>query len=237
MAPSSTREALLEQGALLFARHGVGGVSARQLHEASGARNESAVHYHFGSQRGLVEAILRLHLDAVEARRAALVAEIEAQELTGDIRSLVRALAEPMAVDLATPEGRAHLRIVAQLSHPALAYAAPFEQASTVMSTRAPAGAQVVEWLLAAMRELPGPICRERMAALRAQLISLFGLRAQLLDDGLGPSSADATMLFVENLLDMVVASLTAPPTAAAMEAAAAAEAARSSRRSTRRST
>ena len=63
-----TREALLEQGALLFARRGVGGVTARELHDAVGARNESALHYHFGGKDGLVLAILRVHLDAVEAR-------------------------------------------------------------------------------------------------------------------------------------------------------------------------
>jgi AcrR family transcriptional regulator len=40
MARSTTRDALLEHGALLFARHGVAGVTARQLHEAIGARNE-----------------------------------------------------------------------------------------------------------------------------------------------------------------------------------------------------
>jgi hypothetical protein len=40
MARSTTCDALLEHGALLFARHGVAGVTARQLHEAIGARNE-----------------------------------------------------------------------------------------------------------------------------------------------------------------------------------------------------
>ena len=39
MAASSTREALLRQGAVLFARRGVTGVTARQLHEAVGARS------------------------------------------------------------------------------------------------------------------------------------------------------------------------------------------------------
>jgi AcrR family transcriptional regulator len=222
MAPASTRDALLEHGALLFARHGVGAVSARQLHDAAGARNESAVHYHFGGRRGLVQAILAMHLDAVEARRATLVEAIEREGATADLRRLVRALAEPMAADLATPVGRAHLRIVAQLSHPALAYASPFEHASSVMSSGAEAGARVVEWLLAAMPDLPGAICRERLAALRGQLISLVGLRAQLVDDGLGSATPEATQLFVANLVDMAVAGLAAPASVEALDAAAA---------------
>ncbi|MFD2353956.1 TetR/AcrR family transcriptional regulator [Nonomuraea ferruginea] len=95
MSRSSTRDALLRQGALLFARHGVADVTTRQLHEAIGARNESALHYHFGGKDGLVEAILRGHLEAVEARRAPLVAAVAADDLTADPRALVHALAAP----------------------------------------------------------------------------------------------------------------------------------------------
>ncbi|MGH7858023.1 MAG: TetR/AcrR family transcriptional regulator, partial [Candidatus Binatia bacterium] len=126
-----TRSALLERGALLFARYGVTGVTTRQLHDAIGSRNESALHYHFGDRAGLVAEIVRLHVEAVEARRALLVDEIVLAAGTADIRSLVNALAAPMADDLQTPLGRAHLRIVAQLSHPALAYRRAFSRTRT----------------------------------------------------------------------------------------------------------
>jgi AcrR family transcriptional regulator len=203
-----TRDALLEQGALLFARHGVARVTARQLHEAVGARNESALHYHFGSIDGLVAEIVRVHVDAVEVRRAPLVAAIVAEERTGDVRALVHALAAPMAADLATAVGRAHLRIIAQLSHPALAYEMPFRVSDT------PAGAAVVKWLWHVLDWLPEPIHTERLALLRAQLISGFGLRAQLLDDQPSDDEPAATQLFVENLVDVIVAGLSAEPSA-----------------------
>lgn len=209
MSGQRTRDALLEQGALLFARHGVARVTARQLHEAIGARNESALHYHFGNIDGLVAAIIRLHVDAVEVRRAPLVASIVAEERTGELRALVHALAAPMAADLDTPLGRAHLRIVAQLSHPALAYEMPFRVSET------PAGAAVVKWLWHALDWLPAPIHAERLALLRAQLISGFGLRAQLLDDQPTDDEPVATQLFVENLVDVIVAGLSAEPSPA----------------------
>ena len=126
MSASSTRDALVERGALLFARHGVAAVTARQLHEAVQARNESALHYHFGGKDGLVAAILTEHLAAVEARRAPLVVAIAAEDRSGDLRALVHALAAPMAEDLTLELGRAHLRLVAQVSHPSLAYRRPF---------------------------------------------------------------------------------------------------------------
>jgi len=210
-----TRDALLEHGALLLARHGVARLTARQLHEAVGARNESALHYHFGSIDGLVAAIIRLHVEEVEARRVPVVDAIRGQGQTGDLRALVRALAVPMSEDLATPVGRAHLRVIAQLSHPALAYEMPFQAGD------APAGTAVVKWLWLALHGLPEVIRVERMALLRAQLISGFGLRSQLIDDDPDVHGRpEATELFVENLVDVIVAGLRAEPSPEALEAA-----------------
>jgi AcrR family transcriptional regulator len=201
---STTRDALLERGAVLFARHGVAGVTARQLHDAVGTRNESALHYHFGDREGLVVEILRLHLEAIEARRAHLVAAIAAEDRSADVRVLVDALAAPMADDLGTELGRAHLRVVAQVSHPALAYEPPFRLID------APAGTAVLRWLGLALRDLPELVRTERLAALRGQLIGAFGLRAQLLDENPGRHES-TTALFVANLVDMLVAGLAAP--------------------------
>jgi AcrR family transcriptional regulator len=214
MAGSTTREALLEHGALLFARHGVAGVTARQLHDAIGARNESALHYHFGDRDGLAMAILRQHLLAVEEQRVGLVEAIEADERGGDLRALVHALAQPMADHLATPIGRADLRLVAHLSHPSLAYGPSF------IVVEAPAGRQVVRWLWKALGALPPPLAGERLAALRAELISLFALRAQLLDDRPKDRDISPHDLFFGNLLDLLVAGLRVEPSAETLVAA-----------------
>jgi AcrR family transcriptional regulator len=208
---TGTRDALLEHGALLFARHGVGGVTARQLHAAVGARNESALHYHFGDRDGLVSEIVRAHLETIERRRAPLVAAIAAEDRAGDLRALVHALAAPMAEELATPRGRAHLRLVAQLSHPALAYERAFR------AIDAPAGRAVARWLRDALQPLPEVIRIERLAALRAQLISLFALRAQLLDDA---ETASDGQVFVANLIDLLVAGLAVEPSSETSAAA-----------------
>jgi AcrR family transcriptional regulator len=205
VASPSTRDALLEQGALLFAREGVDRVSARQLHDAIGARNESALHYHFGGKAELVREILRLHFAAVETRRAQLVAAIVAGDRTTDLRSLVHALAVPMADDLETPLGRAHLRIVAQHSHPALAYQISFRG-------EAPAGQAVARWLREVLAGLPGTVLEERFASLRVQLVSSFAARARLLDDE--PAGHAKNELFVNNLIDMLVAGLSVSPSA-----------------------
>jgi AcrR family transcriptional regulator len=214
MAGSKTRTALLEHGALLFARRGVAGVTARQLHEAIGARNESALHYHFGDRDGLALAIMRVHLEAIEARRAPLVVAIAADGRSRDVRALVHALAAPMADDLDGALGRAHLRLVAQLSHPSLAYGPPF------FLVDAPSGKAVVRWLWGALDAVPEPIRLERLAALRSELISLFALRAQLLDEDAGDRVISSPELFFENLLDLLVAGLSAEASEASLAAA-----------------
>jgi AcrR family transcriptional regulator len=208
-----TREALLEQGALLFARDGIDAVTTRQLHAAIGARNESALHYHFGSREGLVDEILRRHLEAIEARREPLTEAIRAEGRQHDLRSLVAALALPMAEDLRDPVGRAHLRIVARLDHPSLAYEVPFQVVD------APAGTEVVGWLREALDGLPPVLRAERLAVLRSQLVGLFAQRARLHEDHPDPSQLPSDEVFVENLLDQVVAGLAAPPSDAARRA------------------
>lgn len=205
MTADNTRDALLEHGALLFARHGVDGVTARRLHDVVGARNESALHYHFGGRDGLVAEILERHLAAIEQRRAVLVERIADDGDEGNVRRLLHALAQPMATDLDEPLGRAHLRLVARLNQPAFAYERPFR------IVEAPAGTAVVQWLRAALEFLPGPVRAERLVALRDQLIALFGARAQLLDEQTERVNSDSK-LFLENLLDTLAAGLLVDP-------------------------
>jgi AcrR family transcriptional regulator len=50
-------------------------VSNRQISEAAGQGNNTAVGYHFGTKTDLIRAILRRHREPVEARRKELYAE------------------------------------------------------------------------------------------------------------------------------------------------------------------
>ena len=64
------------------------------------------------------------------------------------------------------------------------------------------------------------PIRGERLAALRSELISLFGLRAQLLDEKPGDREISPPDLFFSNLVDLLVAGLSAEPSPATLAAA-----------------
>jgi hypothetical protein len=77
----------------------------------------------------------------------------------------------------------------------------------------------LVRWLWAALDWLPAPIRGERLAALRSELISLFGLRAQLLDEKPNGDISPPD-LFFNNLVDLLVAGLSAEPSPATLAAA-----------------
>ncbi|NUW41965.1 TetR/AcrR family transcriptional regulator [Nonomuraea rhodomycinica] len=57
----------------LYATRGLAGVSIRQIGEAAGQRNNSAVQYHFAGRDALIEAVLAEHAAAIERHRLAMM--------------------------------------------------------------------------------------------------------------------------------------------------------------------
>jgi AcrR family transcriptional regulator len=92
----TTRTALLEKAEALIADFGVEGVSTRQIGAAIGSANNNVVAYHFGSKEELITAIYHHRLPAIEARRAELLAKLDAQGRGADLRGLMHALWRPL---------------------------------------------------------------------------------------------------------------------------------------------
>ncbi len=67
------REALMEAAERLYARRGIDHVSTRDILEAAGQKNQSALQYHFGDRGGLLWAIYDRRMVFVEARRSAMM--------------------------------------------------------------------------------------------------------------------------------------------------------------------
>ncbi|MDQ7803575.1 TetR family transcriptional regulator [Amycolatopsis sp. A133] len=65
----ATRELILATAERLYAEHGVLAVSNRQISEAAGQGNNTAVGYHFGTRAELVRAIVRKHTGPIERLR------------------------------------------------------------------------------------------------------------------------------------------------------------------------
>ncbi|GAB3442205.1 TetR family transcriptional regulator [Streptomonospora sediminis] len=95
---NTTREQILTAAERLFAERGVVTVSNRQISEAAGQGNNTAVSYHFGSKAELVRAIVRRHASPIERAREQWLDRARA---SGEIRDWVGCLVRPVTEHLA----------------------------------------------------------------------------------------------------------------------------------------
>jgi len=108
---TSTEQRLVAAAERLFAEQGVGAVSLRTVMQAA-ETNVAAIHYHFGSKEGLLDAVLRSRLDQVTGERNAALAELSGDEVTA--RELAVAFVRPVVTVLGSG-GEHWIRLVGHL--------------------------------------------------------------------------------------------------------------------------
>lgn len=112
------RRRLLDAGLRLFDERGLDGVSARAISQAAGHRNVAAVSYHFGSIEDLIRAVIERHSQLIDARRHAILDELEGAGRVAP-RAALDAIIAPLVAELDHLDGRRYLRIVNQVvNHP-----------------------------------------------------------------------------------------------------------------------
>lgn len=196
---TATREALLRQAERLFARRGLYQVQVREIVQAAGQRNVSALNYHFGSREGVLDAILSRHGDPTDVARGELLAVVGRDAMS---RDLVAALVVPYAAHLATPEGRDYLRIVAQLT-------ATFSNWRVPASGTGPCLVEILSILEQRPSHLSEPLRRERIVELIMLMTSAMSERARVLEAE--PDQEIDPDTFAANLTDVLVGVLEAP--------------------------
>lgn len=116
-----TREKIQNTAERLFAKEGFDRVTLRQIARAADQRNVAAVQYHFGSKKGLLDAIVASHREQLDERREDLLAQhaqADQADQAEELASLLEILIVPLAEKLDSESGRAYLRIQADgLSH------------------------------------------------------------------------------------------------------------------------
>ncbi|WP_026402119.1 TetR/AcrR family transcriptional regulator [Actinomadura rifamycini] len=197
---NDTRERLLDAAERLYAERGVDAVSLREIVQAAGVRNATAVQYHFGDRAGMVRAVFARHAPEVEARRHALLDACEAAgggDPEAAVRALAAALVRPLTARLADPSGRAFLQVWADVLNrpdPIVPVAVLDDPADSLCRWRA-----LVEPLL----EEDAARLHRRFTAVRYAAIEV-ARRARS-----GPRTDDR--LFTSYLIDVVAAILGAP--------------------------
>ena len=96
-ADSETRRALKRVARRLIAERGARSVTVREIAEAAGQRNRGAVAYYFGSKERLLAEILIDGAERIDARRALMLAAMEAEGGPRDVAEAVAAIVIPSA--------------------------------------------------------------------------------------------------------------------------------------------
>lgn len=191
----ATQVALIEAAERLFAAHGVDAVSTRDIAAAVASRNTNVVAYHFGSKDGLIEAIFRYRLPAIDARRGQLLTDSE-----DSLSAIMRAFALPLFEQVDADGRHSYARFVMGLERSGALVA------RALVSDDFPQTEKVLERLVA---HLPHLTRAEAMVRIRLAN-TLISSALQLIDDapGLSPQSTRARF---DDALVMATAALSAP--------------------------
>lgn len=170
----ATRNRILDTAERLFAEYGVTAVSNRQISEAAGQGNNTAVGYHFGTKVDLVRAIVRRHNEDVERRRLEMV-ERAADSL--DPRAWVACLVHPIADHLAESGSPTWFaRFGAQVTTDPVLREIMYEE-----SLSSPSLVRTLDGLQRCLPELPTEVKLERGAMTRQLIVHMFAERERAL--------------------------------------------------------
>ncbi|HEV7527176.1 MAG TPA: TetR family transcriptional regulator [Acidimicrobiia bacterium] len=205
---SRTREKLIDEAARAFAEHGVYGASLIDITRRAGQRNRGALHYHFGSRTGVLCAVLERHADFL-ARREGELLQLALEKPAGDVKSVVEAIVRP-ATELAESgwRGRCFLVILAELVE---------EDPGNLDSDVADAltrtgGYEVYDLLATRMADVSPQVRAERFALATGFILRAVADRARVLGRrGRRGRPQLEHEAFVENLVTMVAAGMSAP--------------------------
>ncbi|MBV8788222.1 MAG: TetR/AcrR family transcriptional regulator [Mycobacterium sp.] len=209
-----TKAQLVEAAERLFGRHGLEGVSLRQIAAAAGSSNPSVVQYHFGDKLGLVRSIFSHRLAGLEARRGLLLAEAQRKGKMGDPRTLLHVLLDPLSQECDRDGQRSYAAFLLGIRVYSVA------GARDLVFSLAPLSEHIVNLLRAAVPATPERLFRFRLkvaSCIYWQALVDLDAERQNAGDLFGPEEA-----VLAEALDAGAAMLTAAVSAQAAEAFAA---------------
>ena len=204
---SATRRKLVDEAARAFAEHGVYSASLIDITRKARQRNRGALYYHFGSRTGVLCAVLERHADFL-ARREGELLELARQTPDDDVKAVVEAIVRP-ATELAESgwRGRSYCVILAELVEDDPAGLDP-----AVRKALARTGGYAVYALLESrMADVKAEVRVERLSLATGFILRAVADRARAIGRGRRGRAQLEHEAFVENLVAMVAAGLSAP--------------------------
>ena len=217
-ASEQTRDQIKMAAQMLFARHGVDAVTVQQIVDAAGQRNNAALYYHFRTKEELIRQMVVDGAAVLDARRREMLDEMAKRGGPASIREVMLVLFMPV-IELGEDERwRGYIRFTSHLQ------ASDPRALRDALNNRWNAG--YVECVNYLKRMLPGPaaIVEQRLSMLAIYSNAVLSAHEATLESRNTRSSRLWSQPFtIENILDMLEAAITCPPSQATLQTAMAA--------------
>ena len=217
-ASEQTRDQIKMAAQMLFARHGVDAVTVQQIVDAAGQRNNAALYYHFRTKEELIRQMVVDGAAVLDARRREMLDEMAKRGGPASIREVMLVLFIPV-IELGEDERwRGYIRFTSHLQ------ASDPRALRDALNNRWNAG--YVECVNYLKRMLPGPaaIVEQRLSMLAIYSNAVLSAHEAALETRNTRSSRLWSQPFtIENILDMLEAAITCPPSQATLQTAMAA--------------
>lgn len=204
-AAQNSSEVLLLTAERLYAERGIDAVSLREIAREAEHKNNSALLYHFGSKEAVVNAIVKLRTQQMDALRNQFLDQCEADERR-DARATVEAIVRPLGEGLLSQKPNYYNRFLAAAQiHPDFDLPTLGEDVDLRGFERAYA------MLRRALPQIPPALLRQRY--LTAVALAIFSLADfERIKARRARQSRDFDMRrAIENLIDMIDGALAAP--------------------------
>ncbi|MEZ5945607.1 MAG: helix-turn-helix domain-containing protein [Hyphomonas sp.] len=183
-----TKAALISAAERLIAEKGLGSVSVRDITRAAGARNESALHYHFGDMQSLIRQIFIDRFREIEQSRLEKISQFDSEGRGKDISALMEAALGPLMEACLDPGGRLYARFSIQLA---------FDPRVDIVELVRDTGMQSVtiirDRVQEKLKDLPPQLLASRLRRLFLISLVLTADYAHLVETGTAPPFKEAT--------------------------------------------
>ena len=182
-----TKAALMRAAERLFAEKGLGGVTVRDITLAAGARNQSALHYHFGGMGELIREVFAHRFRVIENTRKERLEKLVAEGTDGDVFKLMEAAVSPLFEACHDKDGRLYARFCVQLTTDPR-----FDVLQLVSDTGMESATYLRDRVRAAIADLPDDILANRQRRLVTISMILMADYAGLIEAGNAPPLNEA---------------------------------------------
>lgn len=191
----TTKASLIRAAERLFAERGLGTVTVKDITVAAGARNPSAVHYHFGNIEALIREVFAHRYELIEQARIARLAKLQKSKLPWKLETFLEAAVGPLFEACLEEDGRLYARFCIQL-----ATDPRFDLVQLVQDIGMTSATTMRENLLHNLTGLPREVLRTRMR--QAFILSLVQTAdfARLVEQGDAPPVKKAVREAVASL-------------------------------------